>query len=267
MKRLLLAAALLACSSSYALAQTACNVIAGETICDPTSFHVSSPLATGSDPVLLNQSNTFTITEVGNHTIDEPLRVYFIEPLGSPLPTISEVTGVGAGGVPFDIKTGLTVATALAFNPVDNLFDGPDVTIASGQDFGKQVGLGDASVSYANFKLAYGAVPPPLGPLTVPTTFQVDDVTIPVGFDSDADFARFIGNFGLGTIIAPLAIDIDLIHNKVTAFDTSWTNAGFVNTTAAGPVPEIPTWAMLLIGFAGLGAGAAARRALRRFAF
>jgi hypothetical protein len=212
-----------------------------------TAFHVSSSTASGSDPVLLNDSNTFTITEVGNHTIDEPIRVYFIAPLGSALPTITSATGIGAGGVPFDITTGLTVATARAFDTTNNTFDGPVVTISSGQDFGKQVGLGNASVSYANFAMAYGALVPPLA---VPTTFQVEDVTIPVGFDSDADRLTLNGAFGLGTIIAPLAIDI-ANNGKVTAYVTSWTNAGFVNTTSV--IPEPSTWALMALGFAGLG--------------
>jgi hypothetical protein len=244
---------------SPASAQTACATTAsGETICDPTSFHVSSPTATGSDPVLLNDSNTFTISEVGNHSINDPIRVYFIEPLGAALPTITGATGVSAGGA-FTIGPTST-ATAQAFDTTNNTFDGPTVTISSGQDFGKQVGLGDASVSYANFQTEYLK----LG-LTVPTTFQVEDAVFNVpgnGFNSDLDFLTVDGKFGLGTIIAPLAIDITTDnHGKVTvtAFDTAWTNAGFVNQLST-TVPEPRTWVLMGIGFAALGYTALRRR-------
>jgi hypothetical protein len=38
--------------------------------------------------------------------------------------------------------------------------------------------------------------------------------------------------------------------------DTSWTNTAFVNIQPDGPVAAVPepsTWAMLLLGFAGIG--------------
>src|SRR6478736_4812150 len=102
-----------------------------------TALHVSSSTATGSDPVLLNDSNTFTITEVGNHDISSPLRVYFIEPLGAALPTITGASGVGSGG---SFSFGPTAtATARAFDTTNNLFDGPVVTISSTQGLGKQL--------------------------------------------------------------------------------------------------------------------------------
>ncbi|HEV8503737.1 MAG TPA: PEP-CTERM sorting domain-containing protein [Casimicrobiaceae bacterium] len=237
-----------------AKAQTACatDPATGTTICDPTSFHVTSPTATGSDPVLLNDADTFTITEVGNHSIDDPIRVYFIQPLGAVLPTITGATGIGPLGA-FTIGPTLT-ATAQKFDAANGLFDGVNVTIASGQDFGKQIGLGDASVSFANFAAEYAA----LG-LALPTTFQVEDALFNVpggGFDSDADFLTVNGSFSKGTIIAPLAVDLSIGRNgklNVTAFDTSWTNAAIVNTLAGPPVPEPRTWMMMLVGFGLLG--------------
>jgi hypothetical protein len=252
MKKLLLAAALCALVAP-AYAQTACTTDAsGNTICDPTSFHVTSGTATGSDPVLLNDANTFTITEVGNHSINDPIRVFFIDPLGTALPTITGATGVGPLG---SFTLGPTsVFTAQAFDSTNGLFDGPVVTLAAGQKFGDQIGLGDNSVSFANIKTEYDL----LG-LTVPTTFQIEEATFNVpggGFNSDLDSLTVNGAFSIGTIIAPLAVDITLKNNgklDITAFDTSWTNAGFVNTTSIPGTPEPSTWAMLIAGFGLLG--------------
>lgn len=264
-KQSLLALALLAAAGvPQARAQAdACTTdpTTGNTFCDPTAFHVGGSAATGTSPVLLNESDSFTITEVGNHTINQPIRVFFIEPLGAALPTITGATGVGSGGA-FSFGATAT-ATATAFDQTNGLFDGPVVTISSGQDFGKAMNLSgaDASVSYANFKLEYAA----LG-LTLPTTFQLEDAVFPVGFNSDADHLTVNGSFGIGTIIAPLAIDVEVQNNgklKFTTFDTSWTNAGFVNTLSGPPVPEPKTWAMLLIGFGMMAwMGARARRRL-----
>lgn len=247
MKRFLLAAMLTAgATGAYAqVADCTTDPVTGNMFCDPTAFHVSSPSATGSDPVLLNDSNTFTISVVGNHTINQPIRVYFIEPLGSVLPDITSAVGLGSGGA---FSVGVTgTATATAFNQTNGLFDGPTVTISSSQDFGKAMNLkgADASLSYANFKAEYTL----LG-LAVPTTFQVEDAVFNLGMNSNADFLTVNGAFGLGTIIAPLAVDVAVGRNgklTVTTFDTSWTNAGLVNAT--GAVPEPGTWAMLMGGF------------------
>jgi hypothetical protein len=261
MRTLLLAATLLAASGSGALAQMCQTDAAGNTICDPTAFHVTSSTATGSEPVLLNDSNTFTIDLVGNHTIDQPLHILFIEAPGTAL-SITSATGVEAGGVPFSFGATATAAQQ-AFNLTDGLFDGPDVTISTGQDLAKQINLagGDTSISYANFMTAFAA-----NGLSLPTTFDVFDATFPVGFDSNADFITLNGSFGLGTIIAPLALDVTTGSNgklDVTVFDTSWTNAGVVNQLSS-TVPEPRTWAMMLLGFAFL--ALVGRRARARLA-
>lgn len=221
----------------------------GNTFCDPTAFHVSSPTATGSDPVLLNDSNTFTISVVGNHTINQPIRVFFIEPLGAALPDITSATGLGSGGA---FSVGVTAtATATAFDQTNGLFDGPVVTLSSGQDFGKAMNLkgADASLSFTNFIAEYTA----LG-FALPTTFQIEDAVFNLGMNSNADFLTVNGAFGVGTIIAPLAVDVAVgNHGKltITTFDTSWTNAGVVNQLSA--VPEPSTWAMGIVGFGLMG--------------
>ena len=68
--------------------------------------------------------------------------------------------------------------------------------------------------------------------LTLPSTFEVLSALFPVGFDSNADFITVTGKFAQGTIVAPLSLNIEPQGGgkfKVTPFDTSWTNAGFVN--------------------------------------
>lgn len=271
MKKALLATTFLTLYTGTVHAQVAnscmTDPVTGNTFCDPTAFHVSSPNDMGtSSPVLLGDSNTFTIQEVGNHDITQPIRVYFIEPLGAALPTITSATGTGViGGVTKAFTFGATTtATATAFDQTNGLFDGPDVTISSGQDFGKEMNLkgADASVSFANFKLIYAA----LG-LTLPTTFQLEDAVFPVGFNSDSDSITINGSFGLGTIIAPLAVNVSVGSNghlDITTYDTSWTNAGFVNKLSV-PVPETSTWVMLLTGFGLMAWGAATRKRLREF--
>lgn len=259
MKNTVVAAALLM-SAAGAQAQVAGGCMTdpttGNTFCDPTSFHVGSPNDMGtSEPVLLGDSNTFTVTLVGNHDISQPIRIYFIEPLGAALPTITSATGFGViGGVPSAFGFGVTpTATATAFDQTNGLFDGPTVTLTSGEDFGKQMNLkgADASVSFANITAEYTK----LG-LTVPTTFQLEDAVFPVGFNSNLDSITLNGSFGLGTVIAPLAVNVSVGSNghlDITTFDTSWTNAGFVNTLSGPPVPEASTWVLLLTGFGLMG--------------
>ncbi len=77
---------------------------------------------------------------------------------------------------------------------------------------------------------------------------------------SGKDAINVIGSFAEGTYIAPVS------GNGV---DTSFTNAGLItgsaviNPVISGTVPEPSTWAMMLLGFAGLGcAGYRQRRKL-----
>jgi hypothetical protein len=216
--------------------------------------------------VLLNDSNTLTITEVGNHDISQPIRVYFIEPSGSPLVNITGATGVSSGGS-FSFGP-IATSVARAFNQTNGLFDGPSVLLGPGffsssnKDFGSAMNIkgADASVSYANIISAYTT----LG-LGTPQLFQIEEATIPVGFNSDLDSLTLNGSFGVGTVIAPLAVNVSVGNDgklTFTTFDTSWTNAGLVNQFST--VPEPSTWAMFLTGFAviaGLG-----RRTKKRIA-
>jgi hypothetical protein len=234
----------------------------GVTVCDPTAYHVSSPTATGSEPVLLNDSNTFTITDINNGaTIDVPLHVLFIVPAGDPVPTVTGASGVDAAGS-FTVGT-TAVGTQKAFDTTNGLFDGSVVTISSTQDLAKQINLngGDTSLSYANFMTEFTK----LG-LSLPTTFDVYDATFSgVGFNAKGQSITVDGTFALGTIIAPLSLDLSTKNGKlvVTVYDTSWTNAGLVNTLSS-TIPEPSTWVMMLSGFAMM--GLFARKRIARYA-
>jgi hypothetical protein len=242
---------------AYAQATDCTPLPGGGTFCDPTSLHVTSPGATGSDPVLLNDANTFTITEVGNKSINDPIRVYFISALGTALPTISGATGVGPLGAFTIGPTSVDIAPrVLDLN--NGLFDGALLgTLIAGQDFGKQLGIGGGSLSFTNFLAEYTKEG-----FALPNAFQIEEASFNVpggGFNSDADFLTVNGSFALGTIIAPVAVDLSFDHQgnlNITAFDTSWTNAGIINTLSGPPVPEASTWVMLLSGFGLMALGA-----------
>ncbi len=99
-----------------------------------------------------------------------------------------------------------------------------------------------------------------------PTTYDIFKSVVQVGF-SGKDFIEVDGTFDLGTIIAPLAFNNvynkDGVLKSVKLYDTSWTNTGLITSG----VPEPSTWAMMLLGFAGLGyAGFKRTRKSPRFA-
>jgi hypothetical protein len=199
---------------------------------DPTAFHVSSPGATGSDPVLLNNNTTFTISDINNSSsqqIDAPLDVYILEPTTQAAPTVSSALfqGLAANSDTFTIKPEAQWNTVTANSFYKNYLN---------------CGGGcDGSVNASNVAAAEGTVG------LEGTLFNVYLVAVNMnggaGFNSNSDFETLLGNFAQGSIIAPFATTPPQ-PNGTTAFDTSWTNAGFVNT-----VPETSTWVMMLGGF------------------
>lgn len=221
-----------------------------------TSFHVTGPKATGADPVSLNESDTFNIAEVSNGlTINGPLTVYFAVPVGQATPIVTDMS--------FD---GVSVNGGAV-----HLFGTWTPSSDKGGDLYSFVGCGGcgASINKSNVDAAEFK----LGLLGSNPGLNVFSITLDHGFAGNADFATIDGTFALGTIIAPLAENIVTGKNgKVTTtwFDTSWTNAGFVNsltptTAITGGAPEPATWAMLGIGFAGLaGFGFAKRKKAAR---
>jgi hypothetical protein len=269
MKKLLISTALFIAVSAPAYAQTTCTDNGVTVICDPTAFHLSAPGATGSDPVLLNESTTVTLTEVGNHDISQPVRLLFIEPVTTNDVTITGVSGRMASLVTGADPTGAftfgatSVAALGTFNTTTDTFSGPAVTLSAGQDLVKQIGFngGAASISYANIQTEYMA----LG-LAVPTVFDVFDAVVPVNFTSDSDFLTAIGTFPKGTVISAIGVNVSIGNNgkpQIDVFDNSWTTAGFVNTTGVPPIPEPSTWLMMLSGFGVFGAFFYRRRSMR----
>ena len=111
----------------------------------------------------------------------------------------------------------------------------------------------DNSLNFTNISTAEAAL---LG--STPTAYDVYQVTVSTGF-SGQDFIQVNGAFDLRTIIAPLARNTDDSNPnniKITLYDTSWTNAGLIthrlpNLTEG--VPEPSTWAMMILGFFGVG--------------
>jgi PEP-CTERM motif len=212
MKSLLLTAALLALAApAYAA----------------TSFHVTGSLASGSDPVLLNENTSFEILDNENGTaIDSPLTIYFAVPVGETGPS---VTSYDFDGGAFH-TTGISLASLGVWDPG-----------GSTHDLYSFVGCSSCnnSINEANVDFVDG----------VGTKFNVLSLTLNQAFGSKGDDEVIDGLFGLGTIIAPLALDA-----KGHFADTSWTNAGFVNGLST-PTPEPSIWAMMLLGVGLIGAG------------
>jgi hypothetical protein len=232
MKSLLLAAVFTAATGSSVLAQS-CTMVGAMTYCDPTSFHITDSLATGSSPVFLNEGKTFDVDEINNDVINKPLTIFFSVPIGDAKPTVTK----------FDYNGGAFT------NFIGSLSNDGVWTPGNGkgQDLYSFVGCPacDGSINQTNVDGVDG-----LG-----TKFNVYNLVIQQGFSSRG-IELIDGTFAKGTIIVPLAENITA--TKDTFYDTSWTNTGFVN--AASVVPETPTWLMMVLGFAGFGVFAALRR-------
>ena len=214
---------------------------------DPANFHVGADSSggPGSDPNPIVSNSKFFVADVPNNGIDNPLTLYFVVPNGQGAPII---TAIKYGGV-----------TPELFSPVvDTGFD-----FTSGDIYTKVGCVAcDNSLNFSNVstaeKVLFGGV--------APTTYDIFKSVVQVGF-SGKDFIEVDGTFDLGTIIAPLAFNNvynkDGVLKSVKLYDTSWTNTGLITSG----VPEPSTWAMMLLGFAGLGyAGFKRTRKSPRFA-
>jgi hypothetical protein len=229
MKKLLIAATLLACTALPAAAQLACSTDgSGNTFCDPTSFHVTDSKATGQDPVLLNENTTFNIDEINNDIINKPLTIFFAVPVGDAKPVI---TKFDFNGGPFTTFAG-TLSNDGVWTPGNG----------KGQDLYSFIGCAkcDPSINMTNVDAVDGTG----------VKFNVYDLVINQGF-TNKGIETIDGLFATGTLIAPLAEDIVVGKGgktTTTFYDTSWTNTGAVNTLSS-PVPEPRTWVMMLSGF------------------
>ena len=238
MKKYLLAAALAGafCSPAYAAISTA--------------LHVSGTGASGSDPVVLSQGGEFTVIDNNGKDFNS-LEIFLAVPHLAAAPTVS---GFDFNGGPSPAPPAGFVNLFGVWNPanpptINDLYTFVGCTACNN------------SVNVSNIDTAYMTAG-----LAVPTSFDVYDFTVNQSFSAQGDFEEFKGAFGRGSIIVPLGF-----VDGVASFDTSWTNAGFVNgdnpvinPTAGAPEPA--TWLMFGIGFAALGAFYRGRSKLGRLA-
>lgn len=223
----------LALVSSAAYGQT-CDT----PICDPASFHVSGPGATGTDPVILTDTTEFTVTNISaGQDIPSPLTIFFATTDGPPT----------VDGYSFDGGIELLAPAVVSDGSWD--FTAPGIAQDLYTALGCPNGGCDKSLNVTNIDDAYVSV---LGQ-SAPTKLNLYSITLDVSFPAKDDFVTVFGSFGNGTIIAPLAADFGLQHE--TFWDTSWTNAGFVDGSIIPPppppppaIPEPRTWLMLALG-------------------
>ncbi len=227
--------------------------VSGISYFDPTAFHVTATGATGSDPVLLNNKTTFSIHDNGGQNIDKPLTIYIAGPIGSVAPTISGV----------NYNNGAITPIA---GPFTRTLVGDDI---ARQDLYTFVGCVacDNSLNFSNIDAAYVAdgLAKPTGGLRV-WSFSVNQDFV------GKDGVDVTGAFADGDIVFPFAQNVDAKNEKITVFDTSWTNTGFVDcpTGKCGvtppppppppPAPEPASIALLGVGLLGLGIAHSRRR-------
>ena len=222
MTRLLLTTALLGALSAPAFATT-------------TAFHVgaTSNGGAGTDPNLISSPLSFFIADNPNKAIASPLTIYFAVPDGEPMPVVTSVLYKGT--------TSETISSPVAAF-------GSDYTAAANKDFYSFVGCSGCNNSLQFVNLSAGESHDQPGVLpNPPIAYDVYKMVVDVAFKGK-DYVEVNGEFADGTYIVPLA----------NGFDTSFTNVGLITSNAiinptVGGVPEPSTWAMLGIGFAGLG--------------
>lgn len=188
-----------------------------------TALHVTGPDASGTDPVMLNEGTSFDVVDNSGASIGSPLTVYLVDPVGTAAPTVSSALFNGVTSDSF------TLSSAALWTP------GVGGESNSLYAFEGCKGC-DASINLANIQgVNVGA-----------TQFDVYTLSVNTALGAKNVFEDINGLFAKGTVIAPFGM------NGGKVFDTSWTNAGFVDATV-GAVPEASTWAMLFAGFALLG--------------
>ena len=203
-------------------------------------LNVTGSSATGTAPVLLNDATEFQVVLNSNTgTNIEPLKLYFAEPTGDAAPSITSAIFNGS-------TTDMFTSPSLlgTWNLSGDLYSFVGCTSCNN------------SVNATNVGTALGSIG--LGSITGLDVYEVDVTQL---FSSKGDSVDIKGMFQLGTVILPLGENSK--NGKISFLDTAWTDAAFVNvppgTTRGSPVPEPSTWAMMLVGFAGLGYAAVRR--------
>jgi len=207
-------------------------------------YHVgaTSDGGPGSDPNPIASNTSFYIADNPNKAESGALDIYFAVPEGEVAPTITSIK-LGTTSESF---TGPVELTSLG-----------DFTGSPTKDLYTFVGCSSCNDSLGFNNLIAGITADTTLSST-PTAFDIYEA-VAVSF-SGKNAISVIGSFAEGTYIAPVS------GNGV---DTSFMNAGLItgsaviNPVISGTVPEPSTWAMLLLGFAGLGyAGYRQRRKL-----
>jgi hypothetical protein len=222
-------------------------LIAGGLIASPAlagaTFHLGGSAATGLDPVQLHEGTAFTLDQVaGGATTLSPVDLIFAVPdYGS---TVAPTLGTAM----LDGTTAVTLNTTL---DASWLSGASDEGLWSSGDIYSFLGLkGDKSNSITNFDGALSLAGLGTAGLKGYEVYVIEAETVMGGKDTLATANDVLAN---GTFIVAYSEDA-----KGNAIDTAFTEAGLVNGTSV--VPEPFAWAMMLIGFAGIG-GALRHRA------
>jgi len=215
------AAAVILTGGSAANADT---IINGVSYFDPTSFHVTSGVATGSDPVLLNTLSAFTIQDNGGQNINTPLTVYIAAPTGAPAPIISSASYLfdSQPAVPVTVTGGGALAGSFSTAGTSDLYTFVGCVAC------------DNSLNAGNITTAYNA-----NGIPTPNSLTVYAFNVATGFQGK-DEVNFTGTFAAGDIAFPFAQNVDTKNNNVTIFDTSWTNTGLFDGPPGPPPPPPP---------------------------
>jgi hypothetical protein len=173
----------------------------------------------------------------------------------------SDPNGTGYGGIYYDYST-----SPILLNSITNLsadFQMTQGTIGGGAP---RFSIGDTTNNSSNEAYIYFGTPAGGGSFTDPLPGQLQntgnyasllstDIRVQVnGFNGDSTgagyetWSQFIANDGLA-LVGFVSLDVD---GGFSATQQALVN-NFTVTSLAGAVPEPSTWAMLILGFAGLG--------------
>jgi hypothetical protein len=165
---------------------------------------------------LIPSNSEFFVFEEAGQDVASPITIYFAAPVYTASPAPPIVTSVVLDGT-----------TSASFTAV------ADTGIGYTSD--KLSILGNSSLSIVNFDAGETA-----NGIPVPTGFEIFDTVVSAGMNGK-DFFDVKGSFGQGTYIAPVG---DAAGKEYT---TQFTNIGLITA------PEPSTWAMMALGFLGLG--------------